>query len=179
MPVIQIVGFKNSGKTTLICKLLEILNAMNLRVAVIKHDIHGFEADRENTDTFRHRRAGAVATAITSPWRTAVIEERETQLSDLIQRFADYDMTIVEGFKQERYPKIVLIRNPEDLALLHEVTGIEAIVFRQEAEECRDNDGTGGVLAGSGLPCYSIDDVEEIAKLIILRTMPRIRESQL
>ncbi|MNJ56968.1 Molybdopterin-guanine dinucleotide biosynthesis adapter protein [compost metagenome] len=168
MPVIQIVGYKNSGKTTLIGKLLEILNAMNLRVAVIKHDVHGFEADRESTDTFRHRRAGAVATAITSPWRTAIIEEQETQLSELIKRFADYDMTIVEGFKQECYPKIVLIRNDEDLTLLKELTNIQAVVFRQEAEECLDNDGTGGRLVRPDLPCYSIDDVEEIAKLIIL-----------
>ncbi|WP_110932752.1 molybdopterin-guanine dinucleotide biosynthesis protein B [Paenibacillus bouchesdurhonensis] len=168
MSVIQIVGYKNSGKTTLIGKLLEILNAMNLRVAVIKHDVHGFEADRESTDTFRHRRAGAVATAITSPWRTAIIEEQETRLSDLIKHFEDYDMTIIEGFKQESYPKIVLIRDKEDLALLQELTQIRAVVFRQEAEECLDNDGTGGVLIGSKVPCYKADEVEEIAKLAIV-----------
>lgn len=168
MPVIQIVGYKNSGKTTLIGKLLQILNAMNLRVAVIKHDVHGFEADRESTDTFRHRRAGAVATAITSPWRTAIIEERETRLRELVKHFEDYDMTIVEGFKQETYPKIVLIRDKADLPLLQELTEVRAAVFRQEAEGCLDNDGTGGILAGSDLPCYHIDDVEEIAKLIIV-----------
>lgn len=171
MPVIQIVGYKNSGKTTLIGKLLEIFNAMKLRVAVIKHDIHGFEADRESTDTFRHRRAGAVATAITSPWRTAIIEERETMLSGLINHFEAYDLTIVEGFKQEDYPKIVLIRSREDLTLLEELTEIRAAVFRQEAGGCLDNDGTGGVLAGSGLPCYHINEVEELAKLIIVSVL--------
>lgn len=168
MPVIQIVGYKNSGKTTLIGKLLEILNAMNLRVAVIKHDVHGFEADRENTDTFRHRRSGAIATAITSPWRTAIIEEQETRLSDLIQHFDDYDMTIIEGFKKECYPKIVMIRDKEDLALLQDLTEIRAVVFRQEAVECLNNEGMGGVLTGSLLPCYKADEVEEIAKLIIV-----------
>lgn len=168
MPVIQIVGYKNSGKTTLIGKLLEILNAMNLRVAVIKHDVHGFEADRESTDTFRHRRAGAIATAITSPWRTAIIEEQETKLGELIRHFDDYDMTIIEGFKHESYPKIVLIRDREDLPLLEDLTDIRAVVFREEAQECLNHDGTGGVVSGSELPCYKIDDVEEIAKLIIM-----------
>ncbi|GAA0137205.1 molybdopterin-guanine dinucleotide biosynthesis protein B [Paenibacillus sp. YSY-4.3] len=171
MPVIQIVGYKNSGKTTLIGKLLEILNAMSLRVAVIKHDVHGFEADRESTDTFRHRRAGAVATAITSPWRTAIIEERETKLSGLIKHFEAYDLTIVEGFKKESYPKIVLIRDKGDLTLLEELTEIRAVVFRQEAEECLENDGTGGVVAGSDIPCHHIDDVEELAKLIIVSVL--------
>ncbi|AZK47424.1 molybdopterin-guanine dinucleotide biosynthesis protein B [Paenibacillus lentus] len=168
MAVMQIVGYKNSGKTTLICKLLEIFSAMNLRVAVIKHDVHGFEVDREHTDTFRHRQSGAIATAITSPWRTAIIEEQETRLADLIQHFDHYDMTIIEGFKKESYPKIVMIRNKEDLALLQDLTEIRAVVVRQEAEECLNHEGMVAALADSSLPCYKADEAEEIAKLIVL-----------
>lgn len=122
-PIIQIVGYKNSGKTTLIARLVAMLHALNLRVAVIKHDVHGFEVDREGTDTYRHRQAGASAVAIVSPWRTAIVEERETPLADLIGHFQAYDLIIVEGFKREPYPKIVLIRSAEDEHLLTEPAG--------------------------------------------------------
>jgi len=129
--VLQIVGYKNSGKTTLITRLAKLFNGMNLRVAVIKHDLHGFDADREGTDSFRHREAGAAAAAITSPWRTAIFEERETPLSELINHFAGYDLILVEGFKQEPYPKMVLLRSTEDEPLIHELKQVCAIVQKE------------------------------------------------
>ncbi|MBW4839096.1 MAG: molybdopterin-guanine dinucleotide biosynthesis protein B [Paenibacillaceae bacterium] len=130
-PVIQIVGYKNSGKTTLITRLAKLFNGINLRVAVIKHDLHGFDADREGTDSFRHREAGAAAAAITSPWRTAIFEERETRLPELIEHFASYDLILVEGFKQENYPKMVLLRSAEDEPLIRELQQVCAVVQKE------------------------------------------------
>lgn len=132
LAVIQIVGYKNSGKTTLIGKLLESFKAMNLQVAVIKHDAHGFEMDREGTDTYSHHQHGAAAIAITSPYRTAVIEEQATPLVQLIERFKCYDLILVEGFKREAYPKIVLLRGREDLSLLQELSQVRAYVTRNQ-----------------------------------------------
>ncbi|WP_068785661.1 molybdopterin-guanine dinucleotide biosynthesis protein B [Paenibacillus phocaensis] len=132
-PVIQIVGYKNSGKTTLITRLIELFHGMNLRVAVIKHDLHGFEADRERTDSYRYRQAGAAGTAITSPWRTAIFEERETPLADLISRFADYDLILVEGFKQESYPKMVMLRSAEDEPLIRDLKQVCAVIQKEAA----------------------------------------------
>ncbi|MUG23386.1 molybdopterin-guanine dinucleotide biosynthesis protein B [Paenibacillus macerans] len=159
-PIIQIVGYKNSGKTTLIARLVAMLHTLNLRVAVIKHDVHGFEVDREGTDTYRHRQAGASAAAIVSPWRTAIVEERETPLADLIGHFQAYDLIIVEGFKREPYPKIVLIRSAEDEHLLTELGGVCAAVYREEALPDPDKPQR------PGLHCFERNDVDGILSFL-------------
>ncbi|CAM4231267.1 molybdopterin-guanine dinucleotide biosynthesis protein B [Paenibacillus typhae] len=127
--ICQIVGYKNSGKTSLVCALIPLLKQRGKRVAVIKHDGHEYEMDHPGTDTWKQRQAGAMAVAITSPVRTSVIEERGSSLSELITGFSGYDYVLVEGFKQEAYPKIVLIRRPEDLELLQNTRNIAAIAL--------------------------------------------------
>lgn len=154
-PVIQIVGYKNSGKTTLITRLAKLFNSMNLRVAVIKHDLHGFDADREGTDSYRFREVGAAAAAITSPWRTAIFEERETPLAELVEHFASYDLILVEGFKQEAYPKMVLLRSAEDEPLVRELRQVFAIVQKEAGTSGQD-----------GLPRFQRDEIEPIAEYI-------------
>lgn len=62
--IFAISGVKNSGKTTLITRLLPILSGQGLLVATIKHDGHDFNADVPGTDTYRHFHAGAYGTAI-------------------------------------------------------------------------------------------------------------------
>ncbi|WP_178019278.1 molybdopterin-guanine dinucleotide biosynthesis protein B [uncultured Paenibacillus sp.] len=158
-PVIQIVGYKNSGKTTLITRLAKLFNGMNLRVAVIKHDLHGFDADREGTDSFRHREAGAAAAAVTSPWRTAIFEERETSLAELIEHFAGYDLILVEGFKQETYPKMVMLRSAEDEPLIRELSRVCAIIQK-------DADFPA---SGAGPRRFQRDEIEQIAEFIRMR----------
>lgn len=125
--VCQIVGYKNSGKTALVCALIPFLQQEGKRVAVIKHDGHDYDMDHPGTDTWKHRQAGAMAVAITSAARTSVIEERGSSLQELIAGFSGYDYVLVEGFKQEAYPKIVLIRRQEDLELLQQTRNIAAI----------------------------------------------------
>lgn len=125
--VCQIVGYKNRGKTSLVCALIPLLKQGGKRVAVIKHDRHEYDMDHPGTDTWKQRQAGAMAVAITSPARTSVIEERGCSLSELIKGFSGYDYVLVEGFKQEAYPKIVLVRRPEDLELLQNTRNIAAI----------------------------------------------------
>ncbi|MBB3127953.1 molybdopterin-guanine dinucleotide biosynthesis protein B [Paenibacillus rhizosphaerae] len=127
-PVWQIVGYKNSGKTTLVCSLVERLAAKGIRTAVIKHDAHDFDIDHTGTDSYRHRKSGAGAVALVSSRRTAVIEETETGLDELIGRFSGYDMILVEGFKQAEYPKLVMVRSQEDHALAAQITSVTAVV---------------------------------------------------
>ncbi|MEF2967215.1 molybdopterin-guanine dinucleotide biosynthesis protein B [Paenibacillus sp. M1] len=174
-PVLQICGYKNSGKTTLIARLLAIFNGMNIRVAVIKHDLHGFEGDVEETDTYKLRAAGAAATAITSPWRTAVVEEHETPLSGLIERFRSYDLILVEGFKEEPYPKLVMVNKPEDMELAQRLSGVVAMIRRGDG--CEDAEEAGGSAESSvvlsaeapngGIPAFRADEAEEIAGFIL------------
>lgn len=85
--VCQIVGFKNTGKTTFLGGLIRYVQKSGLRVAVIKHDGHEFEMDHEGTDTYKHRQAGAEGVAIVSAGRTAILEENSQPVTSLIRHF--------------------------------------------------------------------------------------------
>ena len=80
--LIAISGVKNSGKTTLIEKLIPRLSDKGLKVATVKHDGHDFDADVEGTDTFKHRRAGAYGTAIFSKNKFMVIKEQKSSVNE-------------------------------------------------------------------------------------------------
>ncbi|WP_240702781.1 molybdopterin-guanine dinucleotide biosynthesis protein B [Cohnella luojiensis] len=144
MHIIQIVGFKNAGKTTLTCELVRMLAAEGYRVGTLKHDAHDFEPDVPGKDTWQHRQAGAHVTAITSPSRTAWIQEQTTPVDELVSRMESHslDYLIVEGFKSAPYPKIVLLRSEEDCMLLNLPNVIAAcyrepnLLIETEAEAC-------------------------------------------
>lgn len=126
--VIQVIGHKDSGKTTLICRLVRHLTTEGFRVGTIKHDAHRFEIDHEGKDTWKHRMAGAETVAITSQEQTAVMRKRYTPLDELISDMRDLDLILVEGFKAAPHPKIVLIRTTDDLSLLERADHIMAVV---------------------------------------------------
>ena len=90
--LIAVSGVKNSGKTTLITKLIPILKMYGLRVATIKHDGHDFEADVPGTDTHAHMQAGAYGTAVFSKTKYMIVKqeeavtERELQQSGVLCR---------------------------------------------------------------------------------------------
>ena len=109
--IIAISGVKNSGKTTLIERIIPKLNNEGLKVATVKHDGHDFDADVEGTDTFKHRKAGAYGIAILSKNKFMVIkEQKNTQEEELISYFSDCDVILLEGFKFSDYPKIEIVR---------------------------------------------------------------------
>ncbi|AIQ13143.1 hypothetical protein PDUR_15395 [Paenibacillus durus] len=158
--VCQVVGYKNSGKTTLICELIRLLKAKGCSVAVIKHDVHGFETDRPGTDTWRQREAGAGAVAITGNEQSFIFESRSRELEELIKAFMHYDYVLVEGFKEESYPKIVLLRNEADLELSSRLSGVTASAIWGELPE---------VIAEylpPGQRWFGINDTSEIAEFL-------------
>lgn len=112
--VIGIVGWKNSGKTTLAVGLIGELRHRGYRVASVKHAHHEADIDREGTDTFRHRAAGATEVALVTAARWAIIhelrEEREPTLADILSKLAPADIVVVEGYKREPVPKIEVRR---------------------------------------------------------------------
>lgn len=137
--IMQVVGYKNSGKTTLISELIRRLSEQKVRIGTVKHDAHGFIADREGSDSWQHQEAGALYTAITSPYGTATFEKRGLTLDELIERMVrdtaissdgPLDLILVEGFKTASYPKIVLLRNEGDVHLLEQLTNVAAICLR-------------------------------------------------
>ena len=113
IPIVSIVGKSNSGKTTLIEKLLPELIKQGYRVATVKHDVHGFEVDKEGKDSWRHRQAGAYCTIISSPEQIAVIKttDHDATLEEIRDRFIDeLDIIISEGYKTDSAPKIEVFR---------------------------------------------------------------------
>jgi molybdopterin-guanine dinucleotide biosynthesis protein B len=116
VPIVSIVGWSGSGKTTLIEKLLPELVRRGYRVATVKHDVYGFEIDHEGKDTWRHRKAGAACTLISSPQQLALIRDMDhdatlAEIRDLYVR--DVDILLTEGFKRDIAPKIEVFRTGE------------------------------------------------------------------
>ncbi|HQK99968.1 MAG TPA: molybdopterin-guanine dinucleotide biosynthesis protein B [Smithellaceae bacterium] len=114
IPIVSIVGKSNSGKTTLIEKLITELTGRGWRVATIKHNRHGFEIDHEGKDSYRHKKAGAKMTIVSSPHSLALVAdaERDYSFAEIRDRFiADVDIIITEGFKVNDYPKIEVFRS--------------------------------------------------------------------
>ncbi|MBO5139695.1 MAG: molybdopterin-guanine dinucleotide biosynthesis protein B, partial [Peptococcaceae bacterium] len=97
--VIAISGVKNSGKTTLIQRILPKLTAEGLNVAVIKHDGHTFQADPVDTDTGKYIEAGAYGTAIFDGEKYKIIKHGTIDEQDLIQLFPEADVILLEGLK--------------------------------------------------------------------------------
>lgn len=114
--VIGIVGWKNSGKTTLVEKLLRELTARGLRVSTIKHAHHGFDIDHPGKDSYRHRAAGAGEVLIASAQRWALLHETrnkgEPELVELLAHLQPCDLVLTEGFKHGPQRKIEVRRNP-------------------------------------------------------------------
>ena len=111
--LVAIVGKSDSGKTTLIEKLVPELVKLGLRVGTVKHDAHSFEIDHPGKDSWRHGRAGAEAYVIASPERLAFITrlEGELPLSEIVARFyGGFDIVVAEGYKRSAPHRVELFR---------------------------------------------------------------------
>jgi molybdopterin-guanine dinucleotide biosynthesis protein MobB len=111
-PLVLVVGWQDAGKTTVTAALVREFSRAGLRVAVIKHDPHGHETDTPGKDTYLHRQAGAVATMLASPrlvttWQR---EEKPLPLPLLARRLPPVDLILAEGWKEEAFPRVVVIR---------------------------------------------------------------------
>jgi len=154
-----VAGFKNSGKTTLVEKLVRHLSAAGYRVSTIKHAHHSFDIDHEGRDSFRHRVAGASEVAVISRDRTAIIHElRGTaapSLAEVVNRLQPCDLVIVEGYKRDSHDKIE-VRN---LALDHPaLAGDDPTVVAIAAT---------GPVPAAAVPIFDRDDVAALAQFII------------
>lgn len=110
-PLITIVGKSNSGKTTLLTKLIPEIKKRGYRIGTIKHAHHGFDMDREGKDSYKHKQAGAEATLVSSPGRIGMVRDEDSEsLMDLKHYLSDMDIIICEGFKREKVPKIEIFR---------------------------------------------------------------------
>jgi molybdopterin-guanine dinucleotide biosynthesis adapter protein len=113
IPIVSIVGESDTGKTTLIEKIIPELTRRGYRVATIKHHNHHFDIDHRGKDSWRHKQAGACLTVLSSPSQVAVVEdvEKDHNIVELRDRYIhNADIILTEGFKRNSHPKIEVFR---------------------------------------------------------------------
>ncbi|MBR4447617.1 molybdopterin-guanine dinucleotide biosynthesis protein B [Methanobrevibacter sp.] len=123
MKIVSIVGKKNTGKTSLTVKVISELTKRGYNVASIKHSHHSIEMDKENTDTWKHKQAGAnlVVGVGSTTFFNARQEMDLNRILYLIKHFDEYDFVIIEGYKSYNYPKIITSPNVRDQYTIKEV----------------------------------------------------------
>lgn len=156
--IIGVCGFKNSGKTTLVEKLVLHLTEQGYKISTVKHAHHDFDIDHEGRDSFRHRKAGATEVAVVSQQRWAIMHELHgdvpPSLDAVLTKLAPCDLVIVEGYKRDNHDKIE-VRN---LELSHPILA--------------DDDPTIVAVAANGkiassVPVFDRDDVAALAQFIL------------
>jgi molybdopterin-guanine dinucleotide biosynthesis adapter protein len=129
--IYQVVGYQNSGKTTFIIKLITELKHAGIRTVTIKHHGHGGKPDVPQKDSTLHLEAGAVAALVEGDGRLVLqADESFLTLEEQIRFMAFFnpDIILIEGHKKQSYPKLLIIRNENDLSLFTYVTNIKAVI---------------------------------------------------
>lgn len=131
--IFQIVGYQNSGKTTLVEKLVKRLTEQGYRVGTIKHHGHGGRpvSGDEGKDTCRHRQAGAAVTGVEGAGMLQIhaVQEGWT-LQEMINIYEHFSLQLIfiEGYKKETYDKVVLLRSEKDIPLLESLENILCVI---------------------------------------------------
>lgn len=155
--VFGVTGWKNAGKTTLTERLVAEFVRRGWRVSTIKHAHHDIDIDRQGTDSYRHRAAGAGEVALVGGRRYAIMcEAPEPSISEVLARLAPTDLVLIEGYKREPHPKIEVRASSEAEPLAPGDPAIVAIAADVQP------------LKGD-LPWFRRDDIAAIADFISAR----------
>ena len=158
MKVWGVVGWKNSGKTGLMERLVAEFVARGFSVSTIKHAHHVFDVDQPGKDSYRHREAGASEVLLSSRKRFALMAEHrgasEPELKDLLTKLSPVDLVFVEGYKRDRHPKIEAHRAETKAPLI----AVDDDTVRAIASDS----GAGA----EGRPTFGLDDTRSIANFI-------------
>ena len=156
VPILSFVGRSNSGKTTLIERVIPELVRAGYKVATVKHAGHGFDLDTEGKDSWRHKQAGASSVVIISKSSLAMFADVSDHMNveDVRERYLDasYDLILAEGWRSEGYPKIVVVRDQIGEVPVSQ-DGLLAVVSNKPVE--------------TSVPLLDPDDVAGVAALII------------
>lgn len=160
VPVFGITGWKNSGKTTLVTRLVSELTARGYKVSTIKHAHHRFDIDRPGADSYRHREAGATEVALVSGHRWVLMHELrgedEPSMEAVLARLSPCDLVLVEGYKREEHPKIEARRR--DGRKTEHLAPNDPMIVAVAA----DHETETGML-----PAFDIDAIKEIADFVV------------
>lgn len=163
--IFGVTGWKNSGKTTLVCKLVREITSRGFSVSTVKHAHETFDVDHPGRDSHEHRLSGAQEVAVSSKVRWAVLHELrgadEPTLHDMLTRLSPVDLVIVEGYKREKHAKIecrrIEARSQEVIAENDPSVVAIASDQKQEPKDTHSND----------LPEFNIDDISTLADFVL------------
>ena len=158
MKVFGVTGWKNSGQTGLVERLVSEFISRGLSVSTVKHAHHTFDVDHPGRDSYRHRVAGAKEVLLVSKNRWAIMhelrDEDEPELSEILKKVEKVDLVIIEGFKRDRHPKIEAFR---------EETGTSVIAREDESIVAVAADTS---LTDLKIPVFDLNNTSEIADFI-------------
>lgn len=152
-PVVAICGVKNSGKTTLVERLVTALVAQGYKVATVKHDAHAFDPDVPGRDSWRHRAAGAYGTAVFDRDKSMVIKDGQRTIEEMIAQFPEADIVLLEGAKETAWPKIEVVRAGNSTAPVCDPETVIALA-------------TDLPLQLEGIPSLHMDDITGLVNVI-------------
>lgn len=164
MKIFGIVGWSNSGKTSLLVRLIPALTGAGLRVSTMKHAHHEFDVDSPGKDSYQHRAAGATEVLIGSAKRWALMhelrDEAEPTIEELVPHMSPVDLLMIEGFKHHAHDKLEVFRREVGKSLLAAADPNVVAVA---------SDGPMPELAGltPPRPLIDLDDTQAIARFII------------
>lgn len=109
--IVAFTGPSNSGKTTLIVKLSQALQAQGFKVCIVKHDPKDKASfDQVGKDSYKFSQTNADV-AVVSPQRTTLFKQSTSSINQIAQMFGDFDYLLVEGLKTLKLPRIAIFRN--------------------------------------------------------------------
>lgn len=169
VPAIAFIGYQNSGKTTLVEKVIAELTRRGLRVGSLKHHgHHGFDIDVPAKDTWRHHQAGSKHVGLICATRWAEYadtrEEDEMPGRELLSRYNDVDVVIIEGYKTEGFDNIVVARSGVDR--LRGKSSLDLVDGRTLALACNEALARQAFDAGFATRAININDARAICDLI-------------
>jgi molybdopterin-guanine dinucleotide biosynthesis protein MobB len=163
IPVLGIVATRsNSGKTTLLERLIQSLADQGVSVSVVKHVHHDFDLESPGKDSFRFRQAGSVQVMVASEKRWGLLSENRdpAQYPDLNYLIAQMDLSsidllLVEGLKESDFPKIeVSLEDDAEHLLCHQRSDVIAVATKSE-------------MHGLPVPRLDIDDVDAVTRFVL------------
>ena len=158
-----VTGWKNSGKTGLVVRLVAHFTAAGLLVSTVKHAHHDSDIDQPGRDSHRHRLAGAQQVLVASPRRWALMTELraapEPPLADLLTHLDACDLVLIEGYKSAAHPKIEVQRVETAMPLMAPDNPTIRAVASNAANTTANT-------TAPGLPFFHLDDTAAIAAFI-------------
>ena len=159
MKLFGVIGWKDSGKTTLVENLVRKISERGFSVSTVKHAHHTFDIDKQGKDSYRHRQAGATEVLLSSAVRWALMSEArgrsQPSLSSLIEKLSKVDLVLIEGFKEEKHKKIEVHRLEKRGSLICS-DDKTVVAIASDTRELNVN-----------VPIFDMNDIETITNFIL------------